>query len=143
MTECVVIIDTTVVTAGLITSRADSPVAKVLDGMVTARFPYALSEPLLAEYRTVLARPKLRALHRLDVEAIESLLVTLVRHAVIIEPVSAPPAPDPGDQMLWGMLAVRLDLSLVTGDRALLVDAGMQGRIVSPARFIEGGTAIP
>ena len=137
MNDIIPIVDTHVVVAGLMTSREDSPVARVLDGMITARFPFAVSEALLTEYRVVLARPKLRKLHGLGVEELESLLVGIVRHAIVIEPVSAPPAPDPGDQMLWNLLAVRLDLVLVTGDRALLLDEGMSGRVVSPARFIE------
>ena len=82
-------------------------------------------------------RPKLRRLHGLGVEELESLLVEIVRHAIVVEPVSAPPAPDRGDQMLWNLLAARLDLVLVTGDRALLLDEGMSGRIVSPVQFIE------
>ena len=61
MTTRVAIVDTHVVVAGLITSRAASPVAWVLDGMLGARFPFALSAALLAEYRAVLARPKLRS----------------------------------------------------------------------------------
>ena len=96
-----------------------------------------MSEALLTEYRVVLARPKLRELHGLGAEELESLLVGIVRHAIVIEPVSAPPAPDPEDQMLWNLLAARLDLVLVTGDRALLLDEGMSGRVVSPARFVE------
>ena len=139
MNDVIPIIDTNVVAAGLMTSRRDSPVARVLDGMVAARFPFALSEALLAEYRLVLARPKLRKLHGLGVEELESLLVGIVRHAILVEPASAPPAPDPGDQMLWNLLAVRLDLVLVTGDRALLLDEGMSGRVVSPARFVDHG----
>ena len=139
MNDVIPIIDTNVVAAGLMTSRRDSPVARVLDGMVAARFPFALSEALLAEYRLVLARPKLRKLHGLGVEELESLLVGIVRHAIVVEPASAPPAPDPGDQMLWNLLAVRLDLVLVTGDRALLLDEGMSGRVVSPARFVDHG----
>ena len=137
MNDIIPIVDTDVVAAGLMTSRENSPVARVLDGMITARFPFAVSEALLTEYRVVLARPKLRKLHGLGVEELESLLVGIVRHAIVIEPVSAPPAPDPEDQMLWNLLAVRLDLVLVTGDRALLLDEGMSGRVVSPARFIE------
>ena len=129
------------VAAGLMTSRKDSPVARVLDGMLAARFPFALSEALLAEYRIVLSRPKLRELHGLGVDELESLLAEIVRHAIFLEPVSAPPAPDPNDQMLWDLLAVRLDLVLVSGDRALLLDEGMSGRVVSAARFVEVRTS--
>ena len=137
MSDVVAVIDTNVMTAGLITSRKDSPVAQVVHGMLAARFPFALSEALLAEYRVVLMRPKLRKLHGLGLEALESLLVEIVRHAIVLEPVSAPPAPDPDDQMLWNLLAARLDLVLVSGDQALLADEGMRGRVLSPARFVE------
>ena len=141
MTDLIAIVDTNVVVAALLTSRAGSPVAQVLDGMVAARFSFALSEALLAEYRIVLARPKLRKLHGQNVEAIESLLVEVVQNAIVIDPVSAPPAPDPKDQMLWNLLAVRLDLELVTGDRALWLDVGMGGRVVTPAQFVTSRAA--
>lgn len=71
------------------------------------------------------------------------MLVEIVRHGIVLEPVSAPPAPDPGDQMLWNLLAVRLDLVLVTGDQALLLDEGMSGRVLSPAQFVERGDLVP
>ena len=48
------------------------------------------------------------------------------------------PAPDPGDQLLWELLAARADLLLITGDKLLLRDTGMQGRIVSPQTFVAG-----
>ena len=144
MSDVVAAVDTNVVAAAaLMASRPDSPVARVLDGMLAARFPFVLSEALLAEYRVVLARPKLRGLHGLRVEELESLLVEIVRHAIVLEPVSAPPAPDPGDQMLWNLLAVRLDLVLVSGDRALQLDEGMSGRVLSPAQFFERGAPAP
>lgn len=140
MTTRVAIVDTNVVVAGLITSRADSPVALVLDGMISARFPFALSEALLAEYRAVLARPKLRKLHALGDDELESLLVEIAQHAIVLEPTRAPPAPDPKDQLLWDLLVVRLDLVLVSGDRALLEDEGMRGRVLTPAQFLESET---
>jgi len=143
VTALAVIVDTNMIVAALLTSRPDSPVVRVLDGMLAARFPFAVSEPLLAEYRVVLARPKLCKLHGLDDEAIESLLLEVVRHAIVVEAVRGPPAPDPGDPMLWDMLATRLDLALVTGERALLSDEGMNGRVVSPAQFIAGRAASP
>lgn len=137
MSVRVAIVDTNVVAVALLTSRPDSPVSQLLDGMITAQFPYAVSHALVAEYRTVLARPKLMKLHGLDLDAIESLLVEMVRQAIMIKPVPAPPAPDPGDQMLWDILASRLDLVLVTGDKALLLDEGMSARVLSPASFVE------
>lgn len=130
-----VIVDTNVVIAGLLTSRADSPVALILDGMLSAAFPFVISEPLLAEYRTVLARPALRKLHGLKATEQEGILVTLALHAIVLQPVAAAAAPDPDDQHLWELLAVRSDALLVTGDKRLLDVAGMEHRACSPAEF--------
>jgi putative PIN family toxin of toxin-antitoxin system len=131
-----VIIDTNVVVAGLLTKQDASPVARILDGMLGAAFPFVLSEALLAEYRTVLVRPVLRKLHGLTVAEVEAILTDLAQHAIVLAPVAAPPAPDPDDQLLWGLLAARADLQLVTGDKLLLRDAGMQGRVISPQAFL-------
>jgi len=134
----VVIVDTNVVVAGLLTANDASNVARVLDGMLTAAFPFAVSEALLAEYRTVLVRAKLRKLHGLTIAEVETILTDLAQHAIVLAPVGAPPAPDPGDQLLWDLLATRADLVLVTGDKLLVEDAGMQGRVVSPYAFMAG-----
>jgi len=141
----VVVVDTNVVVAGLITGDQASPVARVLDGMLAARWPFALSEPLIAEYDRVLHRPALTRLHGLPSAAIESLLTDLAQLAIMLQPARGPDAPDPGDQMLWDMLACRADLRLVTGDRALLAAPDMAGRVISPAGFmmIRGSGNLP
>lgn len=131
-----IVVDTNVLVAGLLTGNADSPVARILDGMLAARFPFALSEALLTEYRTVLLRPAIRKLHALSEDEIDTLLVDIAQHAVVIESASGVPAPDPRDQMLWDLLHTRPDLVLVTGDRLLLEDQAMQGRVLSPREFV-------
>lgn len=138
MSRPAVIVDTNVVVAGLLTQSDASPVARTLDGMLSAAFPFVMSEALLAEYRTVLVRPVLRKLHGLNVVEVESVLTDLAQHAIMLTPVAAPPAPDPGDQLLWELLAARVDLLLVTGDKLLLRDAGMRGRVISPLAFVAG-----
>ena len=60
MSRPAVIVNTNLVVAGLLTKQDASPVARILDGMLGAAFPFVLSEALLAEYRTVLVRPVLR-----------------------------------------------------------------------------------
>lgn len=132
-----VIIDTNVVVAGLLTAQAESPVARILDGMLAAAYPYALSETLLAEYRAVLVRPKLRRLHGLDAAEIDTLLIDLALHGILLPPVAAPTAPDPGDQHLWELLACREDLLLVTGDKRLFNDPLMHGRLLGPRAFVD------
>lgn len=140
MTGPAVIVDTNVVVAGLLTANDDSPVARILDGMLAAAFQFVMSEALLAEYRTVLVRPNLRKLHGLTVAEMETILTELAQHAIVLSPTpgTAPPAPDPGDQLLWDLLATRGDLLLVTGDKLLLQDSGMQGRVMSPQGFVAG-----
>lgn len=94
MSVRVAIVDTNVVATALLTSRSDSLLSQVLDGMITAQFPYAVSQALVAEYRTVLARLKIMKLHGLDLHAIESTLVKSIQQAIMIKPVPALPAPD-------------------------------------------------
>ena len=139
MSRAAVIVDTHVVVAGLLTEEDASPVARILDGMLGAAFPFVLSEALLAEYRAVLVRLVLRKLHGLTVAEVEAILTDLAQHAIVLAPVGAPPVPDRGDQLLWDLLAARADLVLVTGDKLLLRDAGMQGRVISPQAFVAGG----
>ena len=138
MSRQAVIVDTNVVVAGLLTAHEASPVARILDGILAAAFPFVVSEALLAEYRTVLVRPNLRKLHGLTVAEVEALLTDLAQHTIVLTPVKASPAPDPGDQLLWELLAARADLLLITGDKLLLRDSGTQGRIVSPQTFVAG-----
>ncbi len=137
MTRAIFIVDTNVVVAGLITAQDTSPVARVLDGMLTAAFPYVVSEALLAEYRTVLARPGMRKINGLAIAEVETILTDIALHAIVLSPVSGPAAPDPGGQFLWDLLAARADLMLVAGDKRLLRDAVMQGRVFSPQEFLQ------
>lgn len=129
------IIDTNVIVAGLLTSQADAPTALILDGMLATAFPFVVSSALLAEYRDVLGRAKLRKLHGLSLDEIEALVVELAQHAIVLQPVAAPKAPDPGDQHLWDLLAVRDDLILVTGDKRLL-ESDMPSRMRTPSQFL-------
>lgn len=131
------IIDTNVVIAGLLTARADSPVARILDGMLDAAFAFVVSEALLAEYRAVLLRPKLCRLHGLSEAEIDTILADLARHAIVLPAAhtAGPRAPDPGDQFLWDLLATRVDLVLVTGDKLLLQDKARAPRVISPETF--------
>ena len=142
MSRQAVIVDTNVVVAGLLTARDASPgfvdSARILDGMLAAAFPFVVSEALLAEYRTVLIRPNLRKLHGLAIAKVDAILTDLAQHAIVPTAVEAPPASDPGDQLLRGLLAARADPLLITGDKLLLRDAGMRGRVVSPNTFVAG-----
>jgi predicted nucleic acid-binding protein len=134
--KAAVIVDTNVVVAAFPTARTDLPFAAILQGMLDAAFPFAISAPLLAEYREVLGRPALHRLHALDGAALDGLVADIARHAIVVEPTACAPAPDPGDQMLWELLAARADLVLVTIDKLLLRDRAMRGRVITPQAFL-------
>lgn len=137
MSASIAIIDTNVIVAGLLTAEAGSPVARILDGMLAARFPFALSETLLAEYRAVLLRPRIRERHRLTESDIDLLLTDLAENAIVAA--AAPSgfqAPDVKDQFLWDLLAARASFALVTGDLRLARADESPGRIMSPAEFV-------
>jgi putative PIN family toxin of toxin-antitoxin system len=134
------IVDTNVVIAGLITSQAASPMAKVLDRMLNAALPFVLSPALLAEYRSVMLQPKIAARHGLLADEVDTILIDIARHAVMLQPGPPAPnhakAPDPGDQMLWDLLALRPDLVLVTGDLRLLASETMAPRVIAATVLI-------
>ena len=140
MNRRISIVDTNIVVAGLLTADNASPVARVLDGMLDADFDFVLSEALLREYRSVLLRPPLRKRHGLTEDEVEALLVDLTCNAIMMTPGHHSPlaAPDPGDQFLWDLLAERADLVLVTGDKRLVEDPGMPGRVVTAHAFLAG-----
>lgn len=142
MSRPIFIVDTNIVAAGLLTADPASPVARALDGMLAAAFPFTVSEALLGEYRTVLLRPAIRKLHALSVALVEQLLVDLIQHAIVLQPGDSSTGramvPDPGNQFLWDLLEARPDLVLITGDKRLLQDPAMQGRAMSPRTLVEG-----
>ena len=132
----IAVVDTNVVVAGLLTRDLASPVAQVLDGMLTGRFTYLLSPALLREYREVLLRPAIASRHRLRPVEVDAVLTELVASARWREPASEPPAPDPGDNHLWALLAQR-DVVLVTGDRLLLESPPAPASVLSARSFLE------
>ena len=112
--------------------------------MLSASLPFVLSPALLAEYRSVLLRPKITARHGLLADEVDTILTDFARHAVMLQP--GPPAashakaPDPGDQKPWDLQALRPDLVLVTGGLRWLASAAMAPRVVTPADLIDRPT---
>lgn len=137
MTLKAYVIDTNVVVAGLIGADSASPPARILDAMLDGRLVFLMSEELLIEYTSVLRRPKLARLHRLDEEELDRLLADLVANAMWREPARAGNAPDPGDNHLRALLECHPGARLITGDRLLLEHPPEAGATVSPLRFIE------
>jgi putative PIN family toxin of toxin-antitoxin system len=131
----IAIVDTNVVVAGLLTSNPDAPTVRILDGMLTRRFAFALSEALISEYRAVLLRPKIQVRHGLGPDAVDEILTRLALEGIVVDPVEPATtiAPDPGDQLLWDLMeSVALPV-LVTGDERLRKASLPRGRALAPA----------
>jgi putative PIN family toxin of toxin-antitoxin system len=133
-----VIIDTNVVVSGPLTRDPEAPTRIVLDGMLAGNFPFLLSPELLAEYRSVLLRPKVRRLHGRSEPQIDAILVKIVLNAILREPPESPhSAPDPGDAHLWALLALSPGAILVTGDQPLRRNPPAHRSVLSPRGFLE------
>lgn len=115
-----VVVDTNVVVAGLLTADPEAPTARILDAMLAGRLRFALSVALLAEYRAVLLRSRIQDRHGLGEEEIDTILAEIARNGIVVAPAPAPlRAPDPGDQFLWDLLDSTPGAVLVTGDADL------------------------
>lgn len=132
-----VVVDTNVLVAGLITANALSPTARILDGMLRGEVLFALSPALLGEYRAVLMRPKLVGLHGLSEAEVDRLLTELTANALWREPQVETAAPDPNDGHLWALLDCEPAASLVTGDQLLLAQPHRRAPVIRPADYIE------
>ena len=130
------IIDTNVVIAGLLTGNADSPTARILDGMRKGAFPFLLSTALLAEYREVLLRKKIRALHGLSERDVDVLLTAIAANAIVREPEARTGAPDAKDNHLWSLLQGQANSVLVTGDLALAKSPPEKATVLQPREFV-------
>ena len=92
MTPPIFIVDTNVLAAGLMTRDARSPVARIIDRMLSGSIIYLLSPTLLDEYRVVLLRPRLSTRHGLTEREIDGLLTDLVANAIWRDPAPTAPA---------------------------------------------------
>ena len=124
--------------AALLTSDPSAPTASVLDLMLSGEIDYVLSVELLAEYREVLLRERIRTMHALTEAEVDEILTTIAANGIIREPAKGEPAPDQGDQHLWSLMAGVPSSVLVTGDRRLLQNPPRGRSVISPASFISG-----
>lgn len=132
------VIDTNVVVSGVLTSLSESPTARVLDGMLADRFRFLLSVELVAEYREVLLRQKIRRRHRLSEAEVDILLTDMVTNGTVLD-LRPPPAGRRrgGDDHVWQILAAEPSAFLVKGDRALFDQPARGARVLSPRSFVE------
>jgi putative PIN family toxin of toxin-antitoxin system len=137
VTPPVAVVDTNVLVAGLLTRDVGSPVARVLDGMLSGSFPFLVSPPLLREYREVLLRPAIVRRHGLADREVDAILTEITANARWREPSSSAQAPDRGDNHLWALLAAQPGAVLVTGDRLLLNNPPTFAAVISARSFVE------
>lgn len=133
-----VVVDTNVIISAHLTSRPESPTARILDAMIAARFPFLVSVELLAEYRRVLLRQHIRGRHGLGADKVDKILTEIAFNGIVVEPAPIEtPSPDPGDQHLWELLAARPGAVLVTGDSRLLQSPTGGATVISPRGFVD------
>lgn len=132
------VVDTSVVVAGVLTTDPESPPVRILDGMLNGQLRFLLCVELLAEYRTVLLRQRIRARHGLSGDEVDALLKALATDAAVVDIAGRnETAPDPGDNFLWQLLAARPGAGLITGDSALLEGPPPGTRVISPRTWLD------
>ncbi len=132
------VIDTNVVVSGLMTDQSESPPFQIVDDMLRGSFSFLLSLDLLAEYRKVLLRPKIKKRHGLSDEEVDTILTQMTTNGMMREPQGVPTkSPDPGDQHVWDLVGIHPNTVLVTGDQALRKMAGKRSTVFSPQEFVE------
>jgi uncharacterized protein len=138
MTLVPAVIDTNIVVSGLLTRLAVSPTARILDGMLAGGFRFLLSIELLAEYREVLLRPKIRRRHRLSDADVDVLLTEIAANGIMFEVErSGKPRRKRGDEHLWELLAAGTPAVLVTGDQKLVDEPVGKARVMSARDFAD------
>ena len=137
MTPRVFVVDTNVVVAGLLSRATESPVARILDAMLSGSLVYLLSPDLLAEYRTVLMRPKLANRHRLSPKEVDDVMTELAGNAMWREPQGGAAAPDAGDAHLWALLETYPGSTLITGDLLLRDVPPAHHSVIPPSAWAE------
>lgn len=134
MTAGPFVIDTNVLVAGLLTREPAAPTARILDAMLSGRLFYLLSEPLLAEYRAVLLRPKIAAAHGLAAAEVDEILVRIAANGAVREASASAKGPR-GDTHLFALLAAEPNARLVSGDAQVLRHAAERG--LAPAALLD------
>ncbi|MCA3070978.1 MAG: PIN domain-containing protein [Rhodocyclaceae bacterium] len=130
-----VVVDTNVLIGGLPTANGPGTLAPIVEGMLDGSIAFLVSDALLSEYRAVLLRPALLARLQLQPADVLALVERLAARGIAVQPVPAPPAPDPGDQLLWELLAACPAARLLTRDQLLLRKGRMRRRVLLPEAF--------
>ncbi len=130
------VVDTNVVVSALLTANPDSPPVAILRRMLGGELRYLLSTELLAEYRTVLLRPRLMRKHGLDEAELDELLTAIAANGTQREPQFSPPSPDPKDAHLLALLDCEPRAVLVSGDELTLNAVTPRSRSMTPRELL-------
>jgi len=106
--------------------------------MLHGRFGFVLSLDLLAEYRKVLLRPKIKALHGLTENEVDAVLTTITTNGIMREPKRGQAREvNPGDQHIGDLVESASGTPLVSGDLVLKQSLPMNAIVFSPLEFVE------
>lgn len=132
------VIDCNLVVSALITRNAASPPAQLIRAARHGEIEYLLSRELLDEYRDVLGRERLRALHRRTPHEVTAVLAELIAASTMVSPPSgAEEGPDPNDAHLWRLLRTHPHAVLVTGDKRLIIAKPAWAQVIDARTWLE------
>jgi len=123
------VIDTNVVVSGLLTPQG--PSARVLDAMLDGQVKLVYDARILAEYRDVLHRPRLKVKPQSVMRFLDSL-----HSQMLISPTAIRASgPDPDDMVFIEAAFSVPDRTIVTGNLADFPDEILHGvRVITPAQ---------
>lgn len=128
------VIDTNVIVASLKTRHHDSATVRVMDAVYSGQVTPIVNDEILAEYREVLKRPRLK----LDPAKCEYLIALIDDLAERVAPASSEmPMPDEDDRVFFEVALAGLgvaDTRLVTGNIKHYPPIDF---VVSPAEFCD------
>ncbi|MCC5833208.1 MAG: putative toxin-antitoxin system toxin component, PIN family [Opitutales bacterium] len=131
MTVPVWVIDTNVLVSAALTAGGNCD--RIMRAAVEGRIRLAWSPPMLAEYRTVLMRPKFK----LSPLVVANLLNCFGPSDQIL-PLDAPDLPDPDDTVFLGTALATADKVLVTGNTAHFPEEICRpARIMTPVEAVQ------
>jgi putative PIN family toxin of toxin-antitoxin system len=123
------VIDTHVVVSGLLVPHG--PSARVLDAVLDGRIKLLYDARILAEYREVLRRPRLR----LSPARIQAFLSGLQSQTMVTPRASSATAPDADDLVFVEAALATPDKTIVTGNLAHYPPEILHGaRVLTPAQ---------
>jgi len=123
------VIDTNVVVSGLLTPNG--PPARILDAILDGRVKMVYDARVLAEYRDVLRRPRLK----LKPEAVATFLEALRGQMLVSPRTIVTGGPDVNDLIFVECAIAAPDKTIVTGNLADFPDEILHGtRVLTPAQ---------